>query len=101
MRSPGKLSDVLAKLDPEEGPRESSNMSTPVSLDSVVSPKGFIAMIEMMREHSEYSFADDTLRGICDTVEKSGCVTERQRRAVLNIRRGARNWEDLEVDDAQ
>lgn len=88
-------------LDPEEGPRESKDTdSTPISMDSVVSPKGFLAMIEMMRGLSEYGFADDTLRGISDTVERTGLVTEPQRRAVLNIRRGARNWEDLDVADA-
>jgi hypothetical protein len=27
------------------------------------------------------------------------CVTEAQRRAVLNIRRGVKHWEDLDVED--
>lgn len=36
------------------------------------------------------SYAADTLRGIADTVERSGAITERQLQAVENIEAGAK-----------
>ncbi len=88
------LEQLRGKLRPGEGPKESAAILEPPAR-SVVDPDGFLAMIEMMREQREYDFADDTLRGIYDTVEKTKIVTEGQHRAVLKIRHSVRNWEDL------
>jgi hypothetical protein len=87
-----KLEKLLAKLDPAAGPETVADAAT-------VTPRGFLAMIEMMREHHRYDFADDTLRGIYDSVEAKGYVTEGQLSAVRNIRHSVRNWEDCDVED--
>ena len=91
------LEQLLGKLRPGEGPQVSAVIPPESSgARSVVDPAGFLAMIEMMREQREYGFADDTLRGIYDTVEKTKTVTEGQHAAVLKIRHSVKNWEDLE-----
>lgn len=48
----------------------------------------FLYELSLMRENRRYAFAGDTLEGIYTTVEHSGRVSEGQRRAVNNIRRG-------------
>lgn len=46
----------------------------------------FLELIEEMREDDKYKFADDILRGIHDTVSRTREVTERQERAIHNIK---------------
>lgn len=41
--------------------------------------------IRRMRDSDNYRFADDTLRGIAESVERTGVVTPRQRQSVTNI----------------
>ncbi len=96
---PGKpLASILSRLR-ADGPAEPaadlpSEISSSARGASVVSPEGFLALIEMMRESERYDWADETLRGIYDTVEASQCVTEGQRRAVFNIRHSRDASED-------
>ncbi len=61
---------------------------------SVIRPRAFLALIEMMRECGRYEWADETLTGIYDTVRERDFVTEGQRRAVVNIRERWRDWYD-------
>lgn len=44
-------------------------------------------LIDMIDEEYNYKYAEDTLRGILDVIERTGVVTSAQRRAVENIRR--------------
>lgn len=85
-----KLASVLAKLKPDEGPAESKTLPEEARFQraatTVVAPEGFLAMIEMMREQRKYDWADETLRGIYDSVKEKQFVTEAQRAAVYNIR---------------
>lgn len=41
--------------------------------------------IRVLRDQDRYAFAEDTLRGIKESVERSGTVTAKQRQAVRNI----------------
>jgi hypothetical protein len=95
---PGKpLDKLLSSLRPEvpsAAPAALPPEPTTPRVSSVVDPQGFLAMIEMMRECGRYDFADVTLRGIYDTVEKVKAVTAGQRDAVLKIRHSIRNWEE-------
>lgn len=45
----------------------------------------FIAQVKGMLVGDEYEYAEDTLRGILTTVERTGRVSEGQERAVGNI----------------
>lgn len=105
-----KLSSLLAKLDNSQGVADAELLpdqeASARRMASVVAPEGFLAMIEMMREQGKYDFADETLRGIYDTVKARSMVTEAQQRAVYNIRhancdscRRHRGLEDCDVDD--
>jgi hypothetical protein len=49
----------------------------------------FIKRIDELLESGDYDWAEDTLSGIRETVERTGRVTENQERAVSNIE-GAR-----------
>lgn len=40
----------------------------------------------MIEDSEDFGYADDTLRGILETIESSGAVTDAQIRAVENIR---------------
>jgi hypothetical protein len=46
-----------------------------------------------MQTASRYEFAHHTLSGIYETVEANEHCTERQRKAVNNIRNSKENWE--------
>lgn len=90
-----KAASLLAKLantgGAQDGPPDASHnlpdeTFSGARFSSVVAPEGFLALIESMREQGKYDFADETLRGIYDTVEKTKTVTEAQHRAVYNIR---------------
>ena len=48
-------------------------------------PVKFIRRIKGMLVGDDYQYAEYTLRGILDTIEKTGRVTEGQSRAILNI----------------
>lgn len=48
----------------------------------------FLYALSCMREMRKYRFAGDTLEGIYASVEHKGYVTDGQRKAVNNIRRG-------------
>lgn len=90
-----KLDKLRANLDPS-APAQPSVGSPPVEAPppSIVSPDGFLALIEMMREDGAYDFADEILTSIYDSVRERNCVTQGQHRAVLNIRHAKRHWED-------
>ena len=93
---PGKPLDKLLSTLRDDGPAEVP-AALPVEqarTHSVVDPRGFLALIEMMRECGRYDFSDTTLRGIYDSVEKAQAVTAAQHKAVRNIRESIRNWED-------
>lgn len=45
----------------------------------------FLEEIRILRDQDRYQFAEDTLRGIKESVERSGTVTAKQRQAVRNI----------------
>lgn len=45
----------------------------------------FLDEIRGMRDQDRYAFAEDTLRGIKESVERTGSVTMKQRQAVRNI----------------
>jgi hypothetical protein len=79
-----KASDVLKRLKKGEGPSEDQAAAAHAS--SVVDPQAFLAQIEHMRGLHRYGFADETLRGIYDSVEETEHVTDGQRRAIVNIR---------------
>lgn len=53
----------------------------------------FLQALAEMQDDRRYRFAGDTLEGIYTTVEHAGYVTEGQRRAVNNIRRGCGEYE--------
>ncbi len=94
---PGKPLDKVLRTLRDDGPPEApAALPTESSnaLHSLVDPKGFLALIEMMRECGRYDWADETLRGIYDSVEKAQIVTAGQHKAVLKIRESIRNWED-------
>jgi multidrug resistance efflux pump len=46
----------------------------------------FLFEIDEMREDARFKFADATLLGIRETVEKTKLVTANQKRAIANIR---------------
>ena|SRR5215510_12670260 len=46
----------------------------------------FVAEINDLRESEQYTWAEETLAGISETVERTHRVTDGQRRAVTNIR---------------
>lgn len=89
-----KASDVLKRLKEGEGPSEDQAGADRAS--SVVEVAPFLSQIEHMRGLRCYSFADETLRGIYDTVEEKGYVTDGQRRAIVNIRDTTLGRESLE-----
>lgn len=53
----------------------------------------FLQDLSAMREERRYAFAGDTIEGIYTTVDHSRHVTEGQRRAINNIRRGVGDHE--------
>jgi hypothetical protein len=53
----------------------------------------FLQELANMQDQRRYSFAGDTIEGIYTTVEHSGYVTDGQRRAINNIRKGCREGE--------
>lgn len=78
----------MARIDPtkiSDRPLESSKPVDPRSTDWY----RFSQDIEDLLATGKYTFAEETLRGIQETVEKRQAVTEGQRRAVRNIEASA------------
>ncbi len=50
----------------------------------------FLQRLDEMLEDGDYLWAADTLQGIRETVDRSGLVSDGQRRAVTNIREARR-----------
>ncbi len=53
--------------------------------ESVTDPSAFLSRLEDLEGDGHYSWAWDTITGIYDTVERTGCVTAGQLRAIDNI----------------
>lgn len=66
-----KMSDL--PLDADAEPGEDASIQT------------FLDVVEGMRGSGKYDWADETLRGIGDTVARTRRVSEGQRRAVTNF----------------
>lgn len=49
----------------------------------------YMRLIEQMLDERQYQFASDTLRGIYESIETNGYITEGQMRAVENINNSA------------
>jgi hypothetical protein len=49
-----------------------------------------VRRIDALLESGEYNWAEDTLTGIRETIEKTGCVTEKQLTAIDNIEKSQR-----------
>ena len=52
----------------------------------------WLTLIEEMQDSGKFKFAEDTLEGIYDWVDKERHITDKQKSAVRNIAR-SRGWE--------
>lgn len=80
--------DTLKGLDTEVRPHHKDRAGIRQQRAQQRAVGDFLYALSCMREMKKYRFAGDTLEGIYETVERTGYVTERQTRAVNNIRRG-------------
>ncbi len=76
-----RLSDL--DLKPDEGPGDVH--------ESVTDVTEFLSKVQDMCDSGKFTWADDTLEGIYNTVSESGYVTSGQQRAVENIA-AKRSW---------
>lgn len=85
--------DALKGLDTEVRPHHVDRASITRQHVHQRQVNDFLQDLSSMMENSRYRFAGDTIEGIYTTVDHSRHVTEGQRRAINNIRRGVGDHE--------
>lgn len=70
----------------------------PGVVEDQVGTQALLDKIEEMRCSDQFAWADDTLKGIYDSIESNRRWTSRQVVALNNIR-FARHWDDIEEEE--